>query len=221
MNKIQMEVPYFQVPNEIFEIGLDKHQLVVYMYLARCGNQGSKAFPSYQTIANKCGMSKRKAISTVKELIDKELIYKETRYNQVAGENYSNIYHVQTDIKGSAHNALGGAQYALGSEQGAPYKELGYKEIDYKEKYIHLSQKDGLLISFYLQTFKTYKGKEHMRVSKDSYCYILDSIDQLKEEYAVSYETWMEAVIEHFSNLPKSNNGNILAFLKAKDRYFL
>jgi hypothetical protein len=29
-----------------------------------------------------------------------------------------------------------------------------------------------------------------------------------------------EKVVEHFDNLPKKNNGNILAFLQASFRYF-
>ena len=216
MKRIKMEVPYFQVPNDIFEIGLDKHQLVVYMYVARCGNQWSKAFPIYQTISDKCWMSNRKAISTVKELVEMRLIYKETRYNVEVGENYSNIYYVETNIKGGAHHAPGSEYNALCSEQGAPYKELGYKEID--NKYIHLPQEDEY-VSFYLETFTYHLGKEHMRVKESDYSYILDEIGSIREE-GITYEDWQEAVEEHFETLPKRNNGNILAFLKAKKRYF-
>ena len=130
-----MEVPYFQVPNDIFEIDLDKHELLVYMYLARCGNQGSTSFPSYNKIAEKTGMSRRKAIDSVKSLEEKNLLVKEKRYNYERQENYSNIYRVEHDVKSisGAHNALGSEYSALCGEEGAPYKEIDYKEPDYKE----------------------------------------------------------------------------------------
>jgi hypothetical protein len=51
--KIKMEVPYFQVPNAIFEMdNLNLYEKSVYIYLCRCGNHGAQAFPSYQTIAD-------------------------------------------------------------------------------------------------------------------------------------------------------------------------
>ena len=59
---------YFQVDNDIFDndtLGLSLHVKMVYIYLSRCSNQGATAFPSYKTIANRCGMSKRSAIKAV------------------------------------------------------------------------------------------------------------------------------------------------------------
>ena len=209
---ITMQVPYFQIPNDIFEIGLEKHELLIYMYLARCGNQGNKSFPSYNTIAKKTGISRRKVIDCVKALEDKRLLVKETRYNYEQGEHYSNVYRVVHDVKDtpSAHHALGSAGHA-------PYKELGYKELDNKEL-IHLPEEDDFIF-FYLKTFKEYMGKDHMKV-KTSDCYkINEAISELKSN-DISLEEWEEAVIEHFANLPKSNNGNILAFIKASKRYF-
>ena len=90
--RIFMEVPYFQVPNDIFEIGLDKHELLVYIYLARCGNQCSASFPSYNTIAQKTGISRRKVIECVKSLEEKQLLMKERRYDFEKQEYYSNLY---------------------------------------------------------------------------------------------------------------------------------
>lgn len=89
---IKMEVPYFQVPNEIFEIGLKTSELVVYFYLARCANRGSQAFPSYADIAKKCGVSRPTAIAAVKSLQAKGIIEKQKRYSQVRDEFFSNIY---------------------------------------------------------------------------------------------------------------------------------
>ena len=89
------KIPYFQVPNAIFEVGLNQYQVVVYIYLARCGNGNSKAFPSYQTIADKCGISKRKVIDTIAELEKFKLLKKTVRKSPKQGElHFSNLYTV-------------------------------------------------------------------------------------------------------------------------------
>ena len=98
MAKIKMEVPYSQIPNDIFECGLSRSELVVYFYLARCGNQGSKAFPSYNKIAEKCSMSRPTAIEVVKRLEKYWLLKKKNRQNRAKNENYSNLYIVEHNI---------------------------------------------------------------------------------------------------------------------------
>jgi hypothetical protein len=89
---------------------------------------------------------------------------------------------------------------------------------DKTNNYIHLPEEDDF-ISFYLKTFKQFKGKSHMRVEANNYYQIQDAIEELKLN-GITQKEWEEAVIEHFENLPKSNNGNILAFLTASKRYF-
>jgi hypothetical protein len=98
IDRIKMEVPFFQAPNAIFDVGLNSFELSVYMYLARCSNGGTKAFPSYATIAAKCGMSKRKAVDVVKLLERVSLLKKKVRKGKKKGENYSNVYTVEHNI---------------------------------------------------------------------------------------------------------------------------
>lgn len=74
-----MDVPYFQVPNAVFDLGLSALELAVFCYLARCANNGKVAFPSYQTIAMCCGMSRRSAINAVQTLISKGFIEREIK----------------------------------------------------------------------------------------------------------------------------------------------
>ena len=101
-----------------------------------------------------------------------------------------------------------------------------YKEVEevkeYKEKrYIKLSF-DGdssLLLNMYLNIFQEYKGKEHMQVTEEQKERIKSVLDKL-EERKIDYEEFEYAVYEHFDTLPQSNNGNILAFLPATERYF-
>ena len=116
-----MDVPYFQVPNACFEQGLSTYELLVYVYLCRCGNHGAKAFPSYQTIANKTGMSKSSVIRSVDSLIDKKLIKKKTRESN--GKNrLSNIYCV---------DLLSNRQYPIVTE--TTYKEPVKKKYTRKK----------------------------------------------------------------------------------------
>lgn len=74
-------------------------------------------------------------------------------------------------------------------------------------------------LRFYLLAHKRYLKRDHVRVTEENLSYINEIIDKLKD-HGVDNEIWETAVTEHFSSLPKSNNGNILAFFKATERYF-
>jgi len=93
MDKIILNVPFFQAPNLIFDADLTAYEKIVYLYLCRCGNN-STAFPSYNTIAKKCGISRRKAIECVGALIEKNYITKEQRINPYDNNNFSNVYKI-------------------------------------------------------------------------------------------------------------------------------
>jgi DNA-binding transcriptional regulator YhcF (GntR family) len=95
---IRMEVPYFQVPNDIFRAGLTTSELAVYFYLARCGNQGNAAFPSYSEIASSCSITKKTAIKVIKQLEAKKLIVKQRRWSKNQDEYFSNVYIVEHAI---------------------------------------------------------------------------------------------------------------------------
>lgn len=107
---IIMDIPYFQVPNSIFEIGLNSYQLSVYMYLCRCCNNGKAGFPSYSTIAARCGMSRRKSIDVIRELEDKQLVIKALRPKSSC-DNETNLYKIMLP---GAQNTLGNEFHALG-----------------------------------------------------------------------------------------------------------
>lgn len=74
-----LSVPFFQVPNDIFEIGLTTSELSVYVYLFRCSNQGKQAFPSYGTIGKKTGLTRRSAIHIIQKLANRGLLIKKYR----------------------------------------------------------------------------------------------------------------------------------------------
>ena len=147
--KVHARNPFFMVPNDIFdlELDLDIYEKMIYIYLRRCANNGSVPFPSYNTIADKCCMSRRKAIDTVNSLIEKNFLSKEKR------ENQSNIYHVIPPQKkvfpeGGESDALGSESHAPGvvndmhqpSAQHAPNKELLINKETREEKRTHVRE---------------------------------------------------------------------------------
>ncbi|WP_068783227.1 helix-turn-helix domain-containing protein [Paenibacillus phocaensis] len=89
-----MEFPngYFKGPNDIFDYGLGPYQLIVYLYLVRCGNNDAASFPSLRTIEKKTGISRPKVIKTLDELEALGLIEKKKR----AGGAKSNVYKIIT-----------------------------------------------------------------------------------------------------------------------------
>lgn len=144
MNQLKFDTGFFMAPNEIFDdIDTKTHEKLVYLYLCRCANN-AVAFPSFQKIADKCSMSRRKAIDCVDWLIDHDLLVKHTR--RTDGINESNIYEilrpsaqhaprvVQDMHQGSAQDALGVVQdMHQGGAQDAPYKELSINNSFNKE----------------------------------------------------------------------------------------
>ncbi|MFC1965710.1 helix-turn-helix domain-containing protein [Chloroflexota bacterium] len=91
-----LEKEFFQAPNAVFDnpdLGLNRYDRMVYLYLCRCSNQGADAFPGYGGIARKCGISRATARRAVKRLEDKDFI-KVTRRPISNGDNESNLYQV-------------------------------------------------------------------------------------------------------------------------------
>lgn len=120
---------WFKCPNEVFELGLSPKEMVVYLYIIRCENNSSAAYPSYATIAEKCGISRRSAVNAINDLEEKGLLVKTVRRK---GElNQSNLY--TTVDKCSAESAPPSVVIALPSAKFAPNKELDHKDPDYKE----------------------------------------------------------------------------------------
>ena len=70
---------YFQLPNEIFLLGLSPGALAVYTYLLCCENRRTyHCWPSYKTIGSAVGMSQNTVRKYVCELEEKQLISTES-----------------------------------------------------------------------------------------------------------------------------------------------
>jgi hypothetical protein len=97
---------FYMVDNRIIEeygsiIGV--FGIAVYNLIAKYSNEkGENAFPSYQTIADKLGISRPKAVTTINQLVELGLIKKEKRRDD-AGDSTSNLYTIVPMGGGKPH----------------------------------------------------------------------------------------------------------------------
>lgn len=68
---------YFKVPDDIFDSGLTKYELLVCVYLLYFQNHKPVEFPGYEDIAKHCAVSRSKAKKIVNGLIKKDIIKKQ------------------------------------------------------------------------------------------------------------------------------------------------
>lgn len=96
--------PFYMIDNDIIDkygAQMGVYGIAVYNLLSRYANsKGERAFPSYQTIAKKLNIGRKKVIDTIKMLVDLELIHKEQRFDE-AGDAASNTYTL-ADLSGGS-----------------------------------------------------------------------------------------------------------------------
>lgn len=180
MNYLISEVPYFQTPNDIFTTDLSNNEKLVYIYLSRCANNGKVAFPSYQTIADNCSISKATAIRCIKVLTERCFVYKEYRIKE-DGENYSNIYRVNYNI-GSIMMTPPSIMNTLPSITVTPNKELPIKNKLEKNKFLHHSDRmtNELLILLNDYSINRFgKGIRKHKASDYDIEYLVDVVEEI------------------------------------------
>lgn len=131
----------------------------------------------------------------------------------------------QAEILGTSKlRRLGGIKSAQIAELNTPYGRTNNTNFNntkgrIQRSYINLPVDGHSFFNIYNQYFRKKFGRDHMKLSEEQ----LQDIEERIEELAscdVDEKAFKEAVIDHFNNLPKSNNGNIIAFLTASMRYF-
>ena len=157
----------------------------------------------------------------MQELINAGYIYRERIRNekgQLKGYNYL-VYEVpnQSGFSDVGFSNVGESDTTnIYSTNNDNTKETFYVS----EKRLHALTGENVFLDFYLKTHEHFLGKKHVRVTDEQENYINHCISEIRDTYDIELETWQEEVVSHFENLPESNNGNILAFLKASHRYF-
>jgi len=224
----RMEVPYYQVPNEIHELGLKCIEISVYCYLARCANNGKTAFPSLDTISEKAGTSKTSVQRAIKKLENMGLIFKNNRCNHENGAYKSNTYVVNVNIDNTSsqrdHRVC--SERPLGIVRETNYKELGYKELEYKE--INLPPQDGVAEKDYIY-FKDIEDHKYIKIINNKIsdnrkkikidnCYNVR--EQIKDIVELAGETGLYKMVEWYMN-EKQDGRSVENFIMYKDRFLL
>lgn len=92
---MQVERWDFSISDDLFRLeGRDVYVIAVYAAIKSFCSKEMTAFPSYQTIADMCSISRPKAITTVAQLEEMGLLTKQVRYRSNSKENTSNLYTV-------------------------------------------------------------------------------------------------------------------------------
>lgn len=122
--------PFFVLDNDLIAVYGPKigvYGVAVYNVLAFYANKKDMAWPSYQTIADHLGMSRRKVITAIDALIACGLVQKDNRYTASGDKTSNNYILVSLHDAGSkqgaprgAHNALPSAPHTPPGEQSAP-----------------------------------------------------------------------------------------------------
>lgn len=119
---------FFIIDNELIDLygpRIGAHGIAVYCALARYANErGEGAYPSYQTLAQKLGLSRPTVIKTVSLLIEHELVTKTERFSNDGNRN-SNTYSL-VPMGGGGKRALPGVVNVLyqGGKRALPDQDL-------------------------------------------------------------------------------------------------
>ena len=89
---------YFLMPKDVFHLQLCPGELAVYTYLRNCINKNYECWPSYNTIGNAVGMSKKTVKRYVDSLLEKGFITAEPTSRFTEGGlkvNGNLMYHIR------------------------------------------------------------------------------------------------------------------------------
>ena len=126
----------FKLVAEVLDIKVGNPlRKMVLIKLADQANDDGVCWPSYESIAKTCEISRRSVISHIQWLEEHGFLRIEKRYNAAESKNFSNNYHltlrngkqaVKTKCKSrtSAANALGGANDSLSNGENAAPKPI-------------------------------------------------------------------------------------------------
>lgn len=107
---------WFWDHNAVFESGLSSNAILVRLYLARCANGGRQAWPSLNTIAARCKVSRATVKRALTELEEKGWLER-TRRVRESGERDTTVYLLKSppaaDDRVGSHRA-----YPVKSDQG-------------------------------------------------------------------------------------------------------
>ena len=142
--KIKYNTPFTMIENKIIrDKALTIYQKMVFIALCSYANENNICFPSYQTIADAVGCSRRKVIDTIKELVNLNLIAKHTD-----SDTKSNTYEIITgeyDAPTDERNApIDGESHSLPSAYPAPKQYTNNNIKSFNNNHLSISESEEL-----------------------------------------------------------------------------
>lgn len=122
---------YFTIDNVLLDVygaQLGPHGIAVYAALSRFANQDQECWPTYRTITDRTGVSRRQIIREIEKLEELKIISITRRVDE-KGQRTSHLYILLDIVGGGATQAPGGgATQAPGSATQAPKQSLKKKD---------------------------------------------------------------------------------------------
>ena len=151
--------------------------------------------------------------SAIKELIEKGYIdrtQKRDDKGKFIGYEYD-VYEIPAEVRKPDNG-----EPNIGESNTTNYRINQLLNKPNNDIYITLPS-DGHFLMLYKNAYEHNMGKEHPRIRQKSLGDVLAVGEHLDDE--LDADEQVELIKYHFNSLPKSNNGNILAFTKAVPRY--
>ena len=151
--------------------------------------------------------------SAIKELIEKGYIdrtQKRDDKGKFIGYEYD-VYEIPAEVRKPDNG-----EPNIGESNTTNYRINQLLNKPNNDIYVPLPS-DGHFLMLYKNAYEHNMGKEHPRIRQKSLGDVLAVGEHLDDE--LDADEQVELIKYHFNSLPKSNNGNILAFMKALPRY--
>lgn len=185
------------IENSVLEnTSLSTYEKLVYIVLCKFANKSKECYPSYKTIAELSGCSKRKAIDVIQSLADKGLIKIAERKDK--GMHCTNLF----VIGGSEYSAPGSACGAPGSACHAPGvvhvmhqgSACGAPELEpYNENHIELEPKNKYADD--VRMTETEYKKLVDKYGEDNVKKMIEKLDAYKGSKGKKYKSDYKAIL--------------------------
>ncbi len=212
---------------------------MIYSYLCSFAGDKNIAFPSESLICHQLKLGRNRFYKYLRELKERNIIkvHKKTKHGSVpvgnvyeitdspciygedmVGEYMDNRYTNNNSINTNNLNTNNSLHPLEKGDHLHPLKKDGLHPSPKDAPILfNLYESDDPFIREYLKVMAGY-GLKHKRMSRDNYNLVLSGVHQLQENYTVS--DFSGAAQDHFDNLPKTNDGDIIPFLKGAARHF-
>ncbi|WML42700.1 replication protein [Neobacillus sp. PS3-40] len=232
MANVQLEKGFTRIANELLEatqnykFTLNQYKIIQAVWRYTYGYDRKEHIFSLSFLEKTTNLTRTRISESLKGLIEKKVLLEiqkgggrrskvlsfNKNYDDWEIEKYANSSLQNDTTRGQRNDTTRGLQ------DDTKYKELKRKSLK-KKNNLDLRIQGNVFLNIYNQHFFNKFGKQHMKVTEIKHDLILNELESI-DEILTDSEKFEDIVFYHFANLPKGNDGNILAFLPAFKRYF-